>query len=146
MFNRKFMGFILVFFILIIALSAVSAGDASNETDIGLELDESQDAVLEENGGSFTDIQRNITEAGDGDEIEIEGTYIRDDGVISIYKNITIKGSQNGAVLDGNNDSSSIFIIKSNANVHLKNIVFMNTNNSLVISPEVIFSWTTAHL
>ena len=109
-------------------------------------MDESQDVVLEENGGSFTDIQRNITEAGDGDEIEIEGTYIRDDGVISIYKNITIKGSQNGAVLDGNNDSSSIFIIKSNANVHLKNIVFMNTNNSLVISPEVIFSWTTAHL
>ena len=130
------MGFILVFFILIIALSAVSAGDASNETDIGLELDESQDAVLEENGGSFTDIQRNITEAGDGDEIEIEGTYIRDDGVISIYKNITIKGSQNGAVLDGNAGFNSIIYVQPNANVHLKNIVFMNTNNSEVISSQ----------
>jgi hypothetical protein len=123
---------LIILMILIFAVGVVSAQDVNNETGVDLELND--DSALAETSNNFTTLQENIDATPDNGEIGIEGTYKNNDSTtISIYKNLTITGKENGATLDGNNLSATMIVIGENANVHLKNLIFTNANGSNVI-------------
>ena len=131
MFNRKFIGIFLILVMLLICVSAVSATDSETDDMKLAEIPEEiqttdNDEVL--NAGES--LQDEINNDDDG-EIEIEGTYNQS---LSIHKNITIRATGTGATFDGENTNRTIITTSSNTNVHLENLLFTNTNGTVLIN------------
>ena len=75
------------------------------------------------NGKNFTEIQKSIDAANEGDEITIDGSYAGFGIPIRITKSLTLIG-QNNAILDAKKLSKILYITASN--VLIKNIQFTN--------------------
>lgn len=71
-----------------------------------------------------------ITNAAAGSTIEITGIFKEND--LSLDKNLTLKGSDNGATFDGSAKTilSKLFQITKNSNITLENITFQYYNNA----------------
>ncbi|WP_458406466.1 pectate lyase-like adhesive domain-containing protein [Methanobrevibacter sp.] len=106
--------------------------EQENEMDIGL----SEEDVLGDGTGTFSQLQEEISAASAGSTITLNKDYTYDEGFdkkgISIETNLTIDG--NGHTLDGAG-KSRIFLIKpgliKNHQVTLKNIKFTNAKSDL---------------
>ena len=139
MFKKRYLFLIII--ICLLAISAVSAAEISNETnmvanDFNSSISESVNkAILSESlneneivgsadNGTFTALQKKINGASEGSIINLENDYeynkITDTDGVTINKTLTING--NGHTIKGNN---SIYI--SSSNVILNNITFYNT-------------------
>ena len=114
------------------SLQAVSA---YNDTDVDVLGDSEDNQILlaPSETKTFTDLNKIISEAEDGDEISLEYNYKWDGSDwqnpdpktgINITKNLIING--NGAVIDGvsTNNGVSLFNISNGVTVTLKNITF----------------------
>ena len=129
--NIKFVSLLLILFL--ISMAVVSANEDNNQT---LKIDDNEilsediatDTILEvdDNDLTFTDLNRKISVAEEGDTVTLDSNYYRDDNFniygVYITKTLTIDGK--GMTLDGRN-SGRIFQITAD-NVVLKNLVFTN--------------------
>ena len=106
-----------IFCILFLTLGIASATD-DNST---LENFSSEHAVDEK---TFEAIQDTVDNAGESDTIILDGNYSSSKIPVNVNKPVTIKGTGNGAKLDGNS-KYGIFNIDSD-NVILENIIFAN--------------------
>ena len=132
-----------LFFICLLSLCSVYAEDVNNNDtfieesdDDFLDVDDScqiseyenEDLLTKTyslNGGKFSDIQKVINKAKNGDTIKLTGSFKSNGKQITINKKLTITSSE-GATLDGNG-KSRIFNVKSNANgLVINNIIFKN--------------------
>ena len=124
-------------FLLVVLIFFVMGGAcATNETDIGNDVDSSLDNVLgtcddnevlstdvDFSGTTFSELKAELNNADDGDVINLQNNVIqKSSSRITIDKAITIDGK--GHTLNANG-RSSIFLVTGN-NVVLKNIVFKN--------------------
>ena len=137
----------LIMIVCLFAVSAVSAEEISNETNIVANDDSSlmTESVNEDtlsvslseeeiqgsaDNGTFTDLQKKINEASEGSIINLENNYAYDsefqtDGIF-INKELTING--NGYVIDALGQSRIFYIITPT--VTLNNITFKNGYSS----------------
>ncbi len=130
-------------FIFLLTLCNVYAGDVNNNDtfieesdDDFLDVDDSYQISEYENedlltktyslnGGKFSDIQKIVDKAKNGDTIKLTGSFKSNGKQITIDKKLTITSSK-GATLDGNG-KSRIFNVKSNAKgLVISNIIFKN--------------------
>ena len=137
-----------IFFVSLLAVSAVSAADNVTNDVVGVEettddvvsVEENQvfeqtdnkEVICETDNGTFTALQNKIKNAEQDSTIILENDYSYDEGFdkegILIDKSLTIDGKNR--VIDANS-RSRIFLLTSN-NVTLKNIVFKGGNHDLV--------------
>ena len=146
--------FFLIFLIGICAISSVSASDmfdiasdASMENQLISEVDSADDFQqvnignelgtvhkLDSNSNNSDDIQKAIDEAGEGDTIELNGTFSFKD-TVNINKSIKIVGTGDGATINAGLavDKFSYFNIVSTAsNVVLSNLKFTSNLASAI--------------
>ena len=133
----KIKKYITIFSLLIMLICCISAVSAVSDNVIN--NTESEDNFNEElllisnassktlNGGTFEDIQNAVDECSDGDVIELNGRYESTGNIISVVKNLTIKG--NGAVLDGK-DRSVFFYFNRQNSIVLDGVTFVNGYDS----------------
>lgn len=117
----------LILFVLIISISAVSAyqDDATSESSLNIESNSNTDLLQDDS----SDLENKIINAKNGDEILINpGTYYLND--INITKNITLQGNGNprDIIFDGGKKSSILLVRNDAVHLTLKNITFINAN------------------
>ena len=132
--------FFLLFFVFLLSLCCVY----SENIDDNVTLYDSRNGICDEcyqiseyddnellsktfslNGGKFSDIQKLINNANNGDTIKLSGLFKSDGNQITVNKKLTITSSS-GATLDGNS-KTRVFNINFNAKGSLiSNIVFKN--------------------
>ena len=143
MLKKRYLFLILI--VCLFAISAVSAAEISNETNMVANDDSSLivESVNEDtlsvslseekiqgsaDNGTFTALQKKIDDASEGSIINLENNYTYDsefsNETITINKTLTING--NGYVIDALNQSR-IFSINSQT-ISLNNITFKNSN------------------
>ena len=124
---RKYVIFLL-FFVFLLSLASVY----SENIDDNVTFHDSENEVVDEcyqiseyddnellsktfslNGGKFSDIQKLINNANNGDTIKLSGLFKSDGKQITVNKKLTITSSS-GVTLDGNS-KTRIFNINSNA-------------------------------
>lgn len=131
---------------ILFCISCVVASDF-NDTTIGIDVNDTEIAVSDENqvieqtnddlvsksgDGNFTELQTKILLAPEGDTINLDKDYSYNNDLnitqgIFITKNLTING--NGHTIDGMSKSrifTVLYGLKENNNVILKNIIFKN--------------------
>ena len=130
MLNRlriMFKKFILFAFILLLFAGNVVAADTdgSNSTE---------DVVTVE-GNDFNSIDNVVGNLGENSIVELNGTYNQEGWRINIDKSITLRGSQNGAILDMTGGYYSALNIYD-SNVTLINLKFVNAawSNNMITS------------
>ena len=96
----------------------ISKDDYFNETDTG--SNESSQNITQ---STFTDITNLISNAHAGDTINLEGTYYGTGSIITVNKELTIKGNGE-TILDAKNLSGILSV--SADNVRINNIRFVN--------------------
>ena len=96
----------------------ISKDDYFNETDTG--SNESSQNITQ---STFTDITNLISNAHAGDTINLEGTYYGTGSIITVNKELTIKGNGE-TILDAKNLSGILSV--SADNVRINNIRFIN--------------------
>ena len=99
-----------IFLAAILSISAVAAEDNSTK--------------------SFGEIQMQIDSAGEGDTIELDGTYINTHGQVYVDKKLTIKGVTENTTLDANHLGGVMDI--SHPHTTLINLKFTNSNYGAV--------------
>ena len=150
MINKKFM-ILAIFLVGLLAVSAVSAADNATEDIAGVEktADEvisvnenqtiSEDDVLGDSPGTFTDLANEIAKAGSTLNLNRNYAYTSKDSIykegITIDKSIVING--NGYTINGYREARA-FIIEG-SNVVLNNIKFENSHTDLGASGGAIY-------
>ncbi|SDA42552.1 hypothetical protein [Methanobrevibacter millerae] len=114
---------ILIVFVFIVSMAAVSAADDSNQT---LAISQ-EDVNLGDNQGTFGELQEIIDAAPEGSEITLEKNYSIEDKSLFVNKSLTING--NGFTLDGNS-TKTILYVSGGGDVELINIKFINGKDS----------------
>ena len=145
-FKYKSLFLILLFLIICINLSMVSASEDNNFNnihndsscnivvesinEISVESSNSEDMeipnIASDDTKTFSDIQNLINAAENKSVIELSGTYIGNGTPICINKTLTIKGGPEGAILDGNNLSRVFYVHHKAPNVIIENLQFIN--------------------
>ena len=146
MFNKKIL-ILTIFFVSLLAVSAVSAADNAtddivsaekNTDEFSVEFDSvtndvigtTEENKLSESIGNYTELNDEITSKNDGETLILTKNYqynlINDKNDLKISKSITIDG--NGSYIDGNNAAN--FFVVSGSNITLKNIIFKNAKSN----------------
>lgn len=128
---------------MVIALSAISQVSAAdlNQTDDKLTIDDENILTTTYSPKNYDDLKTAISNASDGDTIELNGTY-EFNGVITVTKSINIIGLSDGATIKYDGFSftkSGYFNVDSSAsNVLISNLKFTayNTGNQGAINWE----------
>ena len=117
----------LILFVLVISISAVSAYQDDTASDGSLNIDPSSTTDLLQDASS--DLENKIINAENGDEILINpGTYYLNN--VNITKNITLQGNGNprDIIFDGGKKSSILLVRNDAVHLTLKNITFINAD------------------
>ena len=127
---------VILFFVLFLSVNFVFASDNSDNQTLDanlIELDSTGDvennilaSTIKPSGDTFEDITDAISNANDGDVVELSGDYYSDGYSIEVGKELTIQGSSKGATLYGD---SSIFQFYSH--VTLKNLNLVNYDRGI---------------
>ena len=125
--------------VFIVSIAGVSASQDVNQT-LGI----SEEDVISQDAGTFSQLQEKINNAPEGSEISLESNYTMDDlnKSLIVNKSLTING--NGFTLDGN-FAKRILVISGGGNVELKNIRFINGLDSSLMDAiaGAIYSYKT---
>ena len=136
---------VIILLLLILSLTAVSAADYNNVTELSADADDSivvEDSFLESSeisdslvssnsAGTFKDLQKEIDNAPVGSTLDLTRDYMGGhDFKIQLNKDLTIDG--HGHVLDGGSEFLNFFycgIHSSSGDIILKNLSIINTKN-----------------
>ena len=128
---------LLIFLIMIISVSAVSAADdvadlgASDDTVVSVANTDTA-VTVDDNAKNFTDLNADV--AGTSGDIDLGSDYIRNstsEHSVTISESKLIDGD--GHIIDANG-SGTIFIIRADITVTLQNVILKNTDTRAIVN------------